>query len=306
MNPPPAESSPTISVVIASVNGLPSIVECLDCLSQQEGNIGYEVLVMDRCDAKTRQEIRRRFPQPEVHLIEEAGHPSIPKLRALGIAQARGQLIAILEDHCNVPPAWFRTIIRLREAGHEVMSGPVENAAVDRIVDWAVFFCEYARFMPPIPAGTVDEIAGNCAIYSRKVLDRVGPELRDEVWEPFLHARMKEMRIPFYCDPALTVAHKKEFGFWYFLSQRYHYSRSFAGMRMRAAPFWKRATYSIGTVLLPAILFGRMTKTVFKKGRHRLEFLVAAPVIAVFLISWAWGEAVGALFGAGRSLARVE
>ena len=306
MNPPPAESSPTISVVIASVNGLPSIVECLDCLSQQEGNIGYEVLVMDRCDAKTRQEIRRRFPQPEIHLIEEAGHPSIPKLRALGIAQARGQLIAILEDHCNVPPAWFRTIIRLREAGHEVMSGPVENAAVDRIVDWAVFFCEYARFMPPIPAGTVDEIAGNCAIYSRKVLDRVGPELRDEVWEPFLHARMKEMRIPFYCDPALTVAHKKEFGFWYFLSQRYHYSRSFAGMRMRAAPFWKRATYSIGTVLLPAILFGRMTKTVFKKGRHRLKFLVAAPVIAVFLISWAWGEAVGALFGAGRSLARVE
>src|SRR5204863_94254 len=112
MNPPPPESQPAISVVIASVNGLPSIAECLDCLSQQEGNIGYEVLVMDRCDAKTRQEIRRRFPQPEVHLVEEAGHPSIPKLRALGIAQARGQLIAILEDHCNVPPAWFRTIIR--------------------------------------------------------------------------------------------------------------------------------------------------------------------------------------------------
>ena len=75
---------------------------------------------------------------------------------------------------------------------------------------------------------------------------------------------------------------------------------------MRAAPFWKRVTYSIGTVLLPVILFGRMTKTGFKKGRHRLKFLVAAPVIAVFLISWAWGEAVGALFGAGRSLARVE
>ena len=65
-------------------------------------------------------------------------------------------------------------------------------------------------------------------------------------------------------------------------------------------------TYSIGTVLLPVILFGRMTKTVFKKGRHRLKFLIATPVIAVFLISWAWGEAVGALFGVGRSLARVE
>ena len=160
--------------------------------------------------------------------------------------------------------------------------------------------------MPPIPAGTVDEIAGNCAIYSREVLDRVGPELREEVWEPFLHSRMKELQIPFYCDPALTVGHKKEFGFWYFLSQRYHYSRSFAGMRMRTAPFWKRMAYAGGCVLLPAILFGRMTKTVFEKSRHRLKFLFAAPVIAVFLISWAWGEAIGALFGIGDSLARVE
>src|SRR5437868_10368214 len=124
MNSPPTKSRPTISVVIASVNGLPSIVECLNCLARQEGNIGYEALVMDRCDAETRQEIRRRFPQAEIELIEVQGHPSIPKLRAMGIGRARGQLIAILEDHCNVPPAWFRTIIQSHEAGHEVMSGP--------------------------------------------------------------------------------------------------------------------------------------------------------------------------------------
>ena len=306
MNPPPVQTSPAISVVIASVNGFPSIGECLDCLARQEDKIAYEVLVMDRCDAKTRQEIRRRFPQPEIQLVEVFDDPSIPKLRAMGIAQARGKLVAILEDHCNVPPDWFRTIMRLHEAGHQVMSGAVENAAVDRVVDWAVFFCEYARFMPPIRAGTVDEIAGNCAIYTREVLDRVGPELREEMWEPFLHARMREMRIPFYCDPALTVAHKKEFGFWYFLTQRYHYSRSFAGMRMRAAPLWKRIAYSGGTVLLPALLFARMTKTVCEKGRHRLKFFLAAPIIGFFLISWAWGEAVGALFGPGDSLARVE
>src|SRR5256885_9988172 len=175
MNPPPAESSPTISVVIASVNGLPSIVECLDCLSQQEGNIGYEVLVMDRCDAKTRQEIRRRFLQPEIELVEVPGRPSIPKLRAMGIARARGQLIAILEDHCNVPLGWFRGIIRSHEAGYKVMSGPVENAAVNRIVDWAVYFCEYARFMPPISAVVVGEIGGDFEDYTQVAGCFVGP-----------------------------------------------------------------------------------------------------------------------------------
>ena len=293
-------------MVIASVNGLPSIAECLGHLLRQEGNVPHEVLVMDRCDATTRDEIRRRFQQPGIQVIAAPAHASVPKLRAMGIERARGELIAILEDHCNVPPGWLRAMVRLHQGGHDVMSGPVENGATDRIVDWAVFFCEYARFMPPLPRGTVDEIAGNCAIYSRDVLDRVGSELPDELWDPFLHARLREMGITFYCDPELTVVHEKEFGFSYFISQRYHYSRSFAGMRMRGAPFWKRLAYGCGTVLLPIILFGRLTKTVLEKRRHELKFLIAAPVIAVFLISWAWGEAVGALFGPGDSLARVE
>lgn len=306
MNSRPSEGTIAISVVIASVNGFPAIGECLDHLAHQEGNIAHEILVIDRCDAKTRDEMRRRFPQPEIELIEMDGQPSIPKLRAAGISRARGRIVAILEDHCNVPSRWFSTIERVRQAGHKVMSGGVENGAVDRIVDWAVFFCEYARFMPPMPRGIVDEIAGNSAAYSRDSLDRVGPEVREELWEPFLHARLRELDVPFYCDPDLTVVHKKEFGFGYFLSQRYHYSRSFAGMRLRAAPIWKKIAYAAATPLLPILLLARIAKTIWRKGRHRLTFILATPVISIFLISWAWGEAIGALFGPGKSLARVE
>lgn len=65
------------------------------------------------------------------------------------------------------------------------------------------------------------------SVYDRETLDLLGAELADEVWEGFLHQRMKELGVPFHCDPELVVSHKKEFGFWYFMSQRYHYSRSF-------------------------------------------------------------------------------
>ena len=297
---------PLVSVVIASVNGLPWIVECLDALVNQEGDISYEVLVVDCCDEKTRDEVRRRFPQHQVKLIEVEGRPSIPKLRAIGMARARGRMIAILEDHCNVAPNWMRVIARAHEARHQAIGGAVENGSVDRIVDWAVFFCEYARFMPPVQHGVVSEIAGNSAVYDRRILERLGPELQEELWESFLHQRMKELGVSFYCDPDLTVLHKKEFGFWYFMSQRYHYSRSFAAMRVSAAPWWKRLAYACATPLLPGLLLGRIGKTVWKKGRHWKTFLLAAPIIGTFLTSWAWGEAVGALLGPGVSLARVE
>ena len=75
------QSWPLVSVVIASVNGLPSIAECVDALVHQEGNVPYEVLVVDCCGDETRSELRRRFPQPQVHLIPVAGRPSIPHPR---------------------------------------------------------------------------------------------------------------------------------------------------------------------------------------------------------------------------------
>ncbi|MFN2508031.1 MAG: glycosyltransferase family 2 protein, partial [Chthoniobacterales bacterium] len=237
-------TAPLVSVVIASVNGMPCIGECLEALTQQRGQVPYEVLVVDRCGEQTREEIRRRFPQQEIRLMPVNGSPSIPRLRGIGTSAAHGRLIAILEDHCNVPPHWLERIARAHEAGHQAIGSGVENGNVERTIDWAVFFCEYTRFMPPVAAGIVPEIPGNCAVYNRALLDRVGSHQNDEVWESFLHQRIREEGVPFFCDPAMTVVHKKRFGFGYFLLQRYHYSRSFAAMRLRAAPFWQRLGYA--------------------------------------------------------------
>src|SRR5262249_53025501 len=110
----------------------------------------------------------------------------------------------------------------------------------------------------------------------------------------------------FHGGPDVVVLHKKEFGLASFLAQRYHYSRSFAAMRLRGAPRWKRLAYAAATALLPGVLLARMTAAVLKKGRHRKWFVRALPAVCVFVVSWAVGECVGALWGPGRSLELVE
>jgi glycosyltransferase involved in cell wall biosynthesis len=300
-----SEEQPLVSVVIACVNGMPFIGECIDHLSDQEGNIPAEIIVADRCGESVRQEIRRRYPQ--VVLVEADAHATIPKLRAMGMAVARGEMIAILEDHCNVSRTWMEVVRRAHAAGEQAIGGAVENGATDRVVDWAVYFCEYARFMLPVAHGRVQEITGNNSVYDRRLLERIGPELKEEVWESFLHQKMREMGVPFYSDPGLLVSHKKEFGYGYFWSQRYHYSRSFAGMRMAGAPIWKRvAVAGASGLLLPPLLLWRMFKTVRAKGRLGGQFVRSLPVIGTFLVPWAWGEVIGSLMGPGRSLEKVE
>src|SRR5262249_27793956 len=159
----------------------------------------------------------------------------------------------ITEDHCLAHPRWFQTIARAHQDGHRAVGGPVENGSVERSVDWAVFFCEYARFMLPMPQGIVAEIPGNNSAYERGILQRLGTELQAELWETFLHQRLRELGVRFYSDPEMVVYHKKSFGFRYFMSQRYHYSRSFAGMRLRRAPWWQRLGYACAVLLLPAL-----------------------------------------------------
>lgn len=298
-----AAEEPLVSVVIASVNGLPAIAECVEALTNQHGDVRAQILVVDCCGEAVRDVLRQRFPQAEIVAAE--GRPSIPALRAMGMARARGRMIAILEDHCNVDPRWLQVIEKAHAAGHQAVGGAVENGSVERTVDWAVFFCEYARFMPPVPRGIVPEITGNNSVYDRRLLERLGPELHQEVWESFLHARIHELGVPFYSDPDLVVSHKKEFGYAYFVSQRYHYSRSFAGMRMDGAPAWKRLAYAGATPLLPPLLLARIVTTVARKKRLG-RLLATLPVLATFVVVWAWGEAVGALLGPGDSLRRVE
>ena len=294
-----------MSVVIACVNGLPCIAECCAHLLDQEGNVPAEIIVVDACGEAVRSELRQKFPQ--VKVIEAQGRPSIPALRAMGMNAARGRLIAILEDHCNVDRGWMKVVQKAHEAGYQAIGGAVENGATDRLVDWAVFFCEYARFMLPVGHGVVPEITGNNSVYDRQVLEKMGDEAKKEVWEAFLHQKLKEMNVPFYSDPGLVVWHKKHFPFGYFVSQRYHYSRSFSGMRLAQAPLAKRLIYAAATsVLLPPLLYWRMLKTVRRKGRHMKEFVKATPLIGLFLVPWTWGEVVGALFGPGDSLAKVE
>ena len=295
---------PKISVIIACVNGLPWIDECLAALEKQQGSIESEIIVANCCKDGTSHHIKEKFPG--VKLLDFSERLTIPELRSTGISQATGDIIAITEDHCNVSEDWFQEILKAHDSEYGAIGGTVINGSVDRITDWAVYLCEYSHVMPPIPSGEVGGIAGNNASYKREVLDRVDESIKRNYWEFFLHEELKKAGVKFLSEPALIVYHKKEFGFLYFLAQRFHYSRSFAGMRRSKAPISKRVLYVLFSPLLPFLLTWRIARQVFGKKRHRKQFLLSIPLLLAFMVSYTLGELVGYLFGSGKSLAKVE
>lgn len=291
---------PHISVVIASINGRKYLERCLAALAVQQGTVPAEVIVADCVGPSVADYVRQEHP--DVKLIAFDEPKSVPDLRAAGILVATGEIIAITEDHCIPEPDWYEAM----SASHErhdnpAIGGAVDNAATDHIIDWAVFFCEYSNFISPVDDGIVHDLPGPNVSYKRGALMELEEMIREGYWETFLHWKLESEGFQLRSDPTVRVLHKKDFRFWSFFLERFHYARAFAGTRNESIPLSKRLFYLAFSPALPPMLIRRIWKRVWKRRRHLREFAAALPIILLFMVAWACGEFTGYAIGPGES-----
>lgn len=296
-------SSPDLSVVIPSVNGLGDLIGCIEALELQRKDCELEIIVVDRLGKSVQDEVCRRFS--DVVIISVALSTTIPEMRATAFRQAQGNAIAVIEDHVIVPPGWARQMLDALERGADIVGGSVENAATGNLMDWAAFLCEYSHCIPPIESGSVSWLTGNNVIYRKKLLDEHREITDAGKWENYLHDTLRDEGVPLICNPEIVVGHKKHYTFQEYMSQRYLYARSYAGARVKGEALPKRIFYGLAAFILPPLLFYRIVTRIYSKGKHRALLFKSLPLIALFVTSWGWGEVVGYWFGAGDSLAKV-
>jgi GT2 family glycosyltransferase len=296
-----SDSTYDLSVVVASVNGFPYLGDCLDALAANAP--GAEVVVADWTDEETRARVREGWPAVKLLSFDEP--QAVPELRAAGIAAATAPYVAVIEDHCVVPPGWADAIVTAHRDGQHVVGGPVRNVRTERARDWAAFFCEYSAFMDPSATGPVSDLTGMNVSYDREALDAIEDLLRAGRWENELHARLRERGFRFWAAPGAVIEHAKDFGFREFASQRYHYSRSYAGRR-QAALGQRRWLYALGSPVLVPLSFRRIVRNVRARPGYGAPFRRAAPLVFAYAGIWAFGELIGYAFGGGRSILRVR
>jgi hypothetical protein len=293
-----------LSVVVPSVNGADDLLPCLEHLRLASASARLQVIVPERCGEAVRAQVRQQFP--DVHLIEMSADATIPDMRAVAIDAATADAVAVIEDHVQVPATWPRELLDALAREGPVVGGSVFNAATGTTVDWAAFLCEYSHLLPPLPTGPSDWLTGNNTVYARSLLQAHRHMLGGGRWENHLHDALRASGITLVCRPEIRVAHKKHYTFLEYFSQRYLYSRSYAGARLAGTSWPKRLAYGLAAGLLPPVLFTRVVGRVWSRGAHRRELVRSLPLLALFVCAWAAGEAAGGWFGPGQSLSRVR
>src|ERR1017187_5462729 len=263
-----ALGNPVLSVVVAIVSdttGRPNVIHlepCLAALTQQSGSASVEILVPFLPSVKGIAGLRQQYP--DVRFLEasdlrtytgEGGsREHHDELRARGLAAARGRIVALTEDHGIPARDWCARVMEGHEKTVAALSGAIENA-VDRPLNWAVYFCDFLRYQNPLPQGESTNASDANVSYKREALESVRPIWREIFHETLVHAALRSRGGKLVFAPEVVFyQHRQGLRLGAAMKERFVWGRSYAGTRARLAGTPRRVFWAVFTPLLPGLL----------------------------------------------------
>lgn len=286
-----------LSIIIAAWNSASTLSECLASLNKQTDMSSNEVIVVSNFQTDIAE---NEFSIP-INFIKTSETATVPQLRAEGIIAARGNIIALLEDHCIFDSNWAEEIKKAHESDFSVVGGTVENASVEKALDWAVYFYDYGKYMLPNTRGETKTLSGINISYKRKILEEVREFYQNGFFETFINEILKERGYLLMMMPTAIVYHNKNYEIKQASEHSFYLARSFAARRVAGFGIIKRVYYSIISLFLPLILPTRIITTAVIKGRHLFELFRSLPFLIFLMSIWSLGEFCGYLLGEGNS-----
>ncbi|MBI4718934.1 MAG: hypothetical protein HY763_14100 [Planctomycetes bacterium] len=308
MNPTHPSSSaaatpPDLSIVIGVIaGGYEPTATCLATLEPEIADYRVECLVPYDGRLGRVEELAKRFPwatfidardQVDDRCFGASSREHHDILRAIGLNGAQGRIVALLEDHGTPAPGWCRSMVEAHQDTVAGVGGAVENG-VDRLLNWAVYFCDFGRYQNPVPTGPSDFMSDSNCSYKREALEQAKEHWKDAFHETLVNWELRRKGHVLRLDPGMTVYQtRRGLRLGAALYERYVWGRSFAGTRVKEVSSARRAILAGLSFVLPLVLTWRILSRGLKKGRHTGKLLAALPLIFLLETVWSWGEFVG-------------
>lgn len=304
--------APELSVVVGLISGrAEDLAHCLHALARQEDPPRFEVLVP--YDPPCADVTSLAEEHPEVAFLEAAGldtraaraggsREHHDTLRTIGLAAARGRVVALTEDHAVQSPTWCRDMLRLVDEHPELAAiGGAVDCRSDRLLNQAVYWCDFGRYQNPLREGPAEYVSDSNVAYRREALEAIRDAWADDYHETVVHGALVARGHEIWLTPRSQVWQQRGALTWReALRERFVWARSYAGTRVRTVSSAKRVVLAALSFALPALLTWRLVQGVRARdlpAATRRRFLAALPAIFLLQTVWATGELVGYVTG---------
>ena len=298
-----------LSVVVTVVDGGETLARCLTSLATQQAGPSLEVIVPYDDSVPGMEGLAARFPafrflplgtlETQRPKFGPAGqHELFDRRRSAGLTVATGELVAIVEDRGVPRPDWAFKLAELHQRmPHAVIGGGVENGR-DRILNWAVYFCDFGRYQLPFDAGPREYVTDVNIGYKRRAIDQTRELWKVRYHETTVHWALVRAGETLYLSNEFAVDQMRDdLSIRRLLGERLGWGRLFAYTRAREAGMGKRLVLAALAPVLPFLLFARLARHQVQKRRTLGKFVLASPLVALLLAGWSLGEMIGYLTG---------
>jgi hypothetical protein len=305
------ESELKLTILLTVVSGKEAVKSCLKSLCPQTDFSDVEIIVpFDKWSINV-GDLSSEFPNVNFYFIEELGlaesekvsshqHRLYDRRRAIGLQISSGRIIAMIEDHAIPADDWCEQLLRVHLQPYEVIGGAIENA-IDKPLNWALYYCDFGRYGKPFPSGLSDYISDINVAYKREALESIREIWQEAYHETTVHWGLLENGSRLYRDDRMVVfQNRPPISLFKALTERIAWGRVFAETRGKRMSFSGRVAFAVGAVALPPILLIRVIKNMIRQKRTVVQMLNSIPIAFVLLVGWSLGESIGYFVGEPR------
>jgi hypothetical protein len=296
------QRDPVLSVVVAVVSDTVQAANtahlrpCLSALAQQVDAPPFEIVVPHHPSLVGLEELRQDFPQVRFLRIGDlTRYTGLPgnrehhnELRARGIAAARGQIVALIEDHGVADPHWCARLCSAHAAPVAAVGGPIENG-VQRLLNWAVYFCDFGQYHNPAEPLETFVISDANVSFKRSALESIRPVWRDVFHEGAVNHVLQMRGERMILSPDIPVCQNRlRLDLGTAIRERWVWGKSYGAGRGLTGV--SRLMWVALSLALPCLVLARLTAKIMAKRGQFGMFCRAFPITALLATTWCLGE----------------
>jgi hypothetical protein len=311
--PMPTEKNIVLSVVVRIVGEGVHLHRCLSRLVPQIEDRAIEVIIPYDSTISSIDLLKKDFPQVicvDMGVVKSEGragtlgvmHELYDRRTATGLAVARGEVLALLEDYGAPDPDWCDQVLEAHQLPYGVIGGAVEHEGSGTL-NWAVYFLDFGRYQLPLDEGPAHYLTDVNVSYKRAALESVRELWKEQYNEVTVNWALARQGTVLWQRPQIVVREDRgKLSFLHLLVERFWWGRLFGCKRAQELSSFSRLLYIILSPAIPFVLLGRISGKVFRGRRNRAQFLLSFPQIVMMTLCWCLGEWVG--YVTGRAFSR--
>jgi hypothetical protein len=285
--------SPSVSIGVVGICGVSHLARCLEALTAQRDAPPFDVTVVYDPHLGDVPVLAGRFPH--VRFIAAEGEPAPVALASRVVHETKGDILLLTEDSCCPDPGWVRSLCDVSQRDRAACGGTVDVDAGVPPVEWAFYYVDFFRYMPPVRTGPHPALTVCNVAYRREHLEAIRPIWQDRFHETVVHEALRHRVGPLWLSEAPRVTVRRRVTFRDAVRERYVFGRLFGCKRLESCGFLPRVYYSLLAPVLPVLLLGRMTRRALAAPGRRVAFARALPALVTLVFAWAWGEWLGSV-----------